>query len=68
MIHVGTSAWTWKAFVNEALDLENLNLDAWFDIPFHSPSTSRLPILTSIKVDRKKSEPPNVFHFDSEAP
>jgi hypothetical protein len=65
MIHVGTLAWIKKAqvFMSKALDLENLNLDIWFDIPCPSPSISRLPILTPIKLDRKKSEPPNVFHF-----
>jgi len=65
MIHVGTLAWVKKAqvFVNEALDLENLNLAIWFDLPCPSPSISHLPILTSIKLDRKKSESPKAFHF-----
>ena len=61
MIHVGTLACIKKAkvFVNEALDLENLNLAIWFDLPCPS-----LPIShPSIKLDRKKSESPNVFHF-----
>ncbi len=65
MIHVGASVWIKKAkvFVIEALDLENLNLDSSFVILCLSPSISRLPILTSIKLDRKKSEPLNTFHF-----
>lgn len=50
-------------FVNEELELENLNLDIWFDMPCRSLPISRLPILTSIKLDRKKSESPNAFHF-----
>ncbi len=50
-------------FVYEALDLENLNLDTWFDIPCHSLPISRMPILTSIKLDRKKRKSPNAFHF-----
>lgn len=49
--------------MSKALDLENLNLDIWFDIPCPSLPISRLPILTSIKLDRKKSESPNTFHF-----
>jgi hypothetical protein len=46
-------------FVNEALDLENLNLAIWFDLPCPSLPISR----PSIKLDRKKSESPNAFHF-----
>jgi hypothetical protein len=65
MIHVGTLAWIKKAkvFVNKELELENLNLDIWFDMPCRSLPLSRLLILTSIKLDRKKSESPNAFHF-----
>lgn len=37
-------------FVNEALDLENLNLAIWFDPPCPSLPISR----PSIKLDRKK--------------
>lgn len=50
-------------FMNEALDLENPNLDLWSDLPCRSLPVSHLPILTSIKLDRQKSETPNAFHF-----
>lgn len=49
--------------MNEALDLENLNPDIWFDIPCRSLPISHLPPLTSIKLDRQKSEAPDAFHF-----
>ncbi len=49
--------------MSEALDLVNLNLDAWLEVPCRSLPLSRLPILTSIKLHRKKSEPSNISLF-----